>query len=374
MRHGLYLLGLLTAAGCNPYQNLGGDFYLGAVDATNFQPPYLGAGFTATRSVGTISPSLAGTKGGGAVGYYPFPTVGDPTIIDVASGGGTASIYIFDGDDGTDTNKCKPPSKNYVYDVQRDYVNFNFQGNVFEDESPVPVLPVVDTDPNDPPYVPVYAEVPVTSNGENCQSIHSAENLVKDKTVTVATGPKPIDDPSAHATGNPDGKYLAIAMIDPRAEVLLPDGSLGPNFLGATRWGYYNHYLAGYLEGGQIPTAMATMPDPNGGPDIPIIVAKLATLLAPNTSIDPKTMMPVGCDTADPTDPAAPCIGLGADLLEGVNGADATRGASGYSPICHIRTFTPADPTMPPLDPGDVDPASLDPDAGAFVYCLQVSQ
>ena len=37
MRHGLKVLGLLAVAGCNPYQNLDGDFYLGPVNPKDFQ-------------------------------------------------------------------------------------------------------------------------------------------------------------------------------------------------------------------------------------------------------------------------------------------------------------------------------------------------
>jgi len=75
-------------------------------------------------------------------------------------------------------------------------------------------------------------------------------------------------------------------------------------------------------------------------------------------------------------DPAAPagCIGQGFDLLVGADGGSGVRGDAGYSPICSVRTFTPADPSAPPTDPADLDPQTLDPDAGVFVYCLQVAQ
>src|SRR5439155_17140929 len=100
-----------------------------------------------------------------------------------------------------------------------------------------------------------------------------------------------------------------------------------------------------------------------------VIQAKPATLYAPNTTLDMKGM-PVVCDAAAPTDPAAPCIGLGFDLLDGVGGGtDGSRGMAGYSPICAVRTFTPADPAAPPADPADIDPATLDPDTGTFIYC-----
>src|SRR4051812_37628500 len=118
MRIGLYALGLLavTGLGCNPYQNLDGDFYLGPVDAKSFQPAYQGAGFDPNASAGTIAPSVAGISGGGAVAYYVFPAGADPLTIDDAAGGGRALVYVFDGDPSADTNKCKKPSDNYKFD------------------------------------------------------------------------------------------------------------------------------------------------------------------------------------------------------------------------------------------------------------------
>jgi len=366
MRYGLYALGLLAVAGCNPYQNLDGDFYLGPVDAKDFQPAYQGAGFDPNSSVGTIFPSYAGVSGGGVVAYYPFPAGVDPLTIDLAEGGGRALVYVFDGNSSADTDKCKKPRDNYQYDARADFVRFDRQGNIFEDDSPAPM-------PDDPSYVPVYAEVPVASNGEGCNTVHSAEGLVSNRQVTVATGPKPSDE-NAHAVGKPDGKYLAMAMVDPRSMVLLPDGSLNPtNGLGAERWGFINHLLTAYVEGGVIPTETVAVPDPMGGPDVLTIVAKPATLYAPNVVLDDMGMA-VACDPMDPTNPDAPCIGSGLDLIDGVGGGSGARGDAGYSPICSVRTFTPTDPMNPEADPADIDPASLDPDTGIFIYCFQVAQ
>src|SRR4051812_10728175 len=100
MRTRSWALGLLLCAGCNPYKNLDGDFYLGAVDAKNFQPAYLGLGFDDTSSPGTIVPSLAGVVGGGVIAYYAFPAGPDALTIDVAGGGTRALAYVFDGDSG----------------------------------------------------------------------------------------------------------------------------------------------------------------------------------------------------------------------------------------------------------------------------------
>jgi hypothetical protein len=108
----------------------------------------------------------------------------------------------------------------------------------------------------------------------------------------------------------------------------------------------------------------ATVPDPNGGPDHMVIAASPATLLVPNALVDAMGM---------PVCAGKMCQGQGADLLVGTDGGSGARGDAGYSPICSLRTFTPADPANPPLDPAGVDPASLDPDDGTFIYCLQVA-
>jgi hypothetical protein len=366
MRHGLYALGLLAVAGCNPYQNLDGDFYLGPVDAKSFQKPYQGSGFDPNASQGTITPALAGVAGGNVVAYYAFPTGADPLTIDQVDAHSRALVYVFDGDSSKDTTKCKKPSDNYIYNARTDFVRFDRQGNVFEDQS-AGVLPDAAS------YVPVYEEVPVASNGEGCQTIHSAEGLVTNPGVTVAHGAKPSDE-NEHAVGTPDGKYLAVAVIDPRAFVLAPDGTVDSGGNGGQRFGFINHMLLAYIEGGPIPTQVVTVPGMMGAPDQMVISAKTATIYAPNVTLDMKGK-PVQCDLAAPTDPMAPCIGLGADLIDGTTpGSDATRGAAGYSPICAVRTFTPADPKNLPTDPAAIDPATLDPDTMTFIYCLQVAQ
>jgi hypothetical protein len=366
---------LAGACGCNPYHNLDGDFYVGPVDATHFPDAYLGAGFDGAGSVGTISPSVASVAGGASVAYYMFPvTAGvDPTVLRVQTATATrerALVYVFDGGEALDSSKCTPPAPDYVYDVQRDFVRFDREGNVFQQ-------PQTSRDsaalPDGANYMPIYAEVPVASMGEGCQSIHSAEGLVQTSRATVQTVAPPAGVANTFATGVPDGKYVAWAMIDPRAIVRLPDGSLDANGMGPQRWGWYNHFLAAYVEGGYVPTQMATVPGQMGAPDQMVVQAQAATLYAPNTFVDSKGAT-VNCDSAAPTDPNAPCIGNGFDVLDGFNGMSAARGEAGYSPLCHVLTFTPADPKSPPASPADIDPQTIDPDSGTFVYCLQVSE
>jgi hypothetical protein len=378
------MLGLLAVAGCNPYHNLGGDFYLDPVDATNFSPAYLGAGFSSEQTPGTISslPSIA--AGGVEIDFYAFPAVAgnDPTLID--DGSGRQLAYIFDGDASQDTSKCTPPNAHYLYDAQRDFVRFDRQGNVFEDEGAVL--------PDDPSYEPVYAQVDATSNGEGCNTVHSAEGLVKNHNVTVKLGTDSVES-GDHALGVPDGKYLALAAIDPRAFVTFPDGTVNDsNGIGPQRFGWYNHYLLAYMEGGAIPVDMITTPDPAGGPDTTSMVARTATIYIPNDLIDSmgnettcNLAAPAPCVVTDSTgaqtacasSAPAPCIDLAIDgtpvaLMVGADGGSPARGDAGYSPICSVRTFTPDDPTAPPTDPGDGSQLNLDDDAGVFVYCFQV--
>jgi hypothetical protein len=80
----------------------------------------------------------------------------------------------------------------------------------------------------------------------------------------------------------------------------------------------------------------------------------------------------VQCDLFAPLDPAAPCIGQGFDLIVGINNMNGARGQAGYSPICRVLTYTP-DAAGPAGDPAQVDPASIDPETGTFVYCLQLA-
>ncbi len=369
------LLSCGLAGACTPYQNLTGDFYIGPVDPAKFPKAYQGAGYDSGGAFGMILPVPASVAGGTPIAYYSFPaTAGvDPTVLrsdDGTTVSDRAPFYLFDGDDAHDTKSCTPPSPNYEFDVRHDFVRFDRQGNVFQEQqisSDPPALP------SDDGYVPVYAEVPVTSGGEGCQTIHSSEGLVANSQAHVQTTPPP-PDTQEHAVGVTDGKYLAVALIDPTAQVYNPDGSLDPvTALGPQRFGWFNHFLVAYIEGGYIPTAMATVPGMNGAPDTHVIAAQTATLYAPNTFIGPDGN-PAQCDPNDPAGAMAPCVGNGFDVIDGVNSMNGARGQAGYSPICHVLTYTPADPTAPAVDPADIDPSTLDPDTGTFIYCFQVAQ
>lgn len=395
----------LAASGCFPYRNHDGDYYAGPIDPSNLPAPYQGAGgssctgFAPSQQFATCTPATATVQGGALVSYFWFPVspdVPNPTMlrsVKTNPNGTTtirdrAPVYVFDnGAEVNDSKSCTPP-KDYVYDERRDFVRFDQQGNVFQQKQVAskdpPALP------SDPGYQPIYAEVPVASNGEDCNGTHSADGLVdlsNDKKVTLQYDPAPIGNPDFRPVGHGDGKYLAYAIIDPAANVLLPSidprcGGKGPcndvtTGLGAQRFGWFDHFLVAYIDGGYVPTSTQTVPGMAGAADQNLVTADTMTLLAPNAF--PVMGASMTCDPRDPLGAGSgqPCIAQGFDLILGAMIAGATkpgvgaRGKDGYSPICKVLTFTPPDPANPPKDPTQVNMSSLDPDTNTYVYCLQ---
>ncbi len=363
---------LLLLAACNPYEKRSGEYYAGPVDPAAFPAPYLGAGGDPKRGGGVILASAA-TAHGAPAPYYAFAVsaaqaaAADP--LAVSTDGNPTAIpaplaYVFDprlppagdmggGDMGPAvapnpfpaTPRCTPPP-GYAYDAQRDAYRLDDQGNVFT------VLPASG-------YAPLVAEVPVTSNGEACQSIKSAATLVSADDVVVATTPPKLPAPNATATGVPDGRLLAWAIVDPGAEVRFPDGSLDPQSgLGPQKIGWFAHYLLTYLDGGYVPTSAAVVPGGSGTPDVTVVH------IIPQNVYFP-TAIP-GALPSGVVVPRAGALGAGYDIL------DAARGEPGYSPLCHVFSFAPADPLHPPTSAADIDASQLH-DTGTFVWCLQAA-
>lgn len=385
---------VLLLPACNPYQNRSGDYYAGPLDPGNFIPAYQGLfsvpnsnflAFQHNQNQGTFLPSDA-TSHGKQTSYYWLPGVAASTEIEKDEAK-APQVYIFDGDADKDTTKCVAP-KNYVFDQRTDFVRFDQQGNIFEEQQGMDgaALPVKASG-----YFPVYAEVPVTSMNEKCQSVKSAEGLVGDNNKTVSVPLGPVDKGSTfHAEGVPDGKYLALAVIDPAANVLFPDISpvcqaqgmgacLDPvTSLGPQRWGFIDHMLAAYIDGGEVPVKQVTVPGMNGMPDSHVTVGVTQILYAPNTIPDGKGgTMPVGDVTnpaGDGTDPNSAVFGHGFDVLAGIGGMGGLRTDPGYSPICHVLTYTPADPMNPATDAAQIPMASVDQDTQTYIYCLQIAQ
>ena len=332
---------LFSSSGCTPYDRRSGEYNAGPVDVSHFPAAYLGAGGDAKFGGGVFAASDAFVDDN-TVGYYAFPfsaaqlAADDPLAL--GDSFATPPAYVFDpgaSDPFPGKPRCAAPA-GYVYDEQRDGIRYDDQGNVFT------ALPA------DASYVPLVAEVPVQSHGEPCQSIKSVETLVQDPLVVVPLQPPPKGSAAnALPSGVADGKLAAWALVDPSAEVDFPDGTLDPTtHLGPQKFGWYAHYLTQYLDGGYVPTTATDL----------VAQTLFVPTLVPGTDMS-------GAPAAVPT-MGAP--GSGFDVLS------AKRGAAGYSPVCRVMTFVPADPMNPPTSAAAIDMATAMPAPTPFVYCLQV--
>lgn len=342
----LMALSAVPLSGCDPYQRRDGEFLEGSVDPVKFPQAYLGVGGSGKMpGQGLIIPSAA-MVAGKAVAYYTFPvpaSVTDPTDV---TGTAPPNGYVFDPSGSTPIPakaKCAPPA-NYKYDPQRDAVHFDQQGNIFTDL------------PSDPAYTPIIAEVAVTSDGEPCQDIKSETTLLTRQDVKLAVVAANPSIPDSMPTATPDGKFLAWPIIDPAARVLsITDDPNNPP-LDATeiqQWGYYNHYLLAYLDGGYVPT----MPD----------AMKNLHFVAQNVYVP--TLVP-GTDKNGKPAAVPGTQGGGFDLL------DAARTDAAYSPLCAVNTYVPPlDGTgLPTLvtDATKLTAANMVTPTGNYIYCLQL--
>jgi hypothetical protein len=378
----LLILPSLLAASCSPYERRAGEAWVGPIDPAGFPAPYLGAGGDPKRGGGVILASVA-TAHGERAPYYAFAVSAAQAASDdplaIATDGNPAAVpaplaYVFDpqlppaagdlgaGDLGVPdmagaappiapepfpvTQRCTAPS-GYAYDARRDAYRLDEQGNVFTQ------LPAVG-------YAPVVAEVPVTSNGEACQSIKSSSTLVTRTDVLVQTVPPRFPLPNAKPTGVPDGNFLAWALVDPSAEVRFPDGTLDPsNGLGPQKIGWLDRYLVTYLDGGYIPVTTTIRPGMAGNPETHVVHIIPENVYFP-TQIPvtlPSGVVVVGTGK----------LGAGFDIL------DARRGEPGYSPLCKVFSFVPRDPLNPATSASMIDALDLH-DTGTWVWCIQVKQ
>jgi hypothetical protein len=349
---------------CNPY-NRTGEFYAGPIDAREFPRPYKGGGAVANSSNGTIIATLAFANDA-PVGYFQFPVPRNVNPLRLRTRIGTPQetdqpvAYVFDPETAEPfptAQRCAKP-ENYVYDVRRDFVRFDEQGNIFS------VLPratfSATTGTEAFTYVPVVAESKVTTNGTPCQEPKSAENIVSRPDVTIETDPPKIPLPDALRTGRRDGKYIAWAIIDPSADVRFPEEQLDPiTALGPQKWGWFDHFLLAYIDGGYIPTTEVTIPGMMGMPDQREVHAVEQMMFVPTVVPDPD-------DPTMPADNAAP--GSGWDVVQ------HRRGEAGYSPICHVIFFDPPDPLNPVTNEAAIPAAAMLPDEGLRIYCLQYQQ
>jgi hypothetical protein len=377
-RRTILFLALVFCPACNPYENRSGEYYAGPVDPELFDPPYVGdlpPGGTPDQSGGTItakggyvpSPISANPRVGVPISYYSFPfpdpppPSSDPTAppfaplqVDTFSGGNPPKkAYVFDPQPPKspfpDHQLCTPPS-HYVFDQRLEAYRRDEQGNIFT------LLPESGSG-----YAPVVAEVPVTIKSLNCQDLKSEASAIQPRSdVSV-----PIARTGGSTIAIPDNNYLAWAIVDPGADVV----PIGANGLGPQRWGWFDHYLLAYLDGGYLPTK--AVPEKNG-------VHMHVEFVVQNLYFPTKRplALPSGVVLA------AGHLGDGWDLL------DARRGDANYSPICHVFSYEPTNPLLwvdPDLskrrlpsidqfDAAEVASASR-PDADqGYIFCLQVTQ
>ncbi len=276
---------------CKPYERFVGEYNAGAVNPAAFPEAYLGEGGDPVSAGGVFTPLVA-YVGGEPVSYYLFP-----------AGSGQAKA------DNPRAVAAVPAPLAYT------------------------ALPKSTT------YTPVVAEVAVRTLGLPCQSIKTTDTVVTSRRVELDKKLPAIAGPDTKPIGIPDGRFLAWAIIDPSAKVQPIDPATG---LGPQSYGWYQHFLVVYLDGGYIPTSA----------DGSELVAQ--TLYVP--------AVVWGTDAA-----GAPALvpnsepGSGLDLLE------ARRGDAGYSPFCRISLYQPPFPGVPMLNPDPSQTTATD----RYVYCLQ---
>jgi hypothetical protein len=337
--------------GCNPYERFGAnDDGLGPVDPITFPAANLGAGGNRKMPGNGAFTALRAYVGGMPIEYFsyalPPPTDADPLRVEeddaILDPTNTPTAYVFGPG-------CTPPP-GYVYDPRLDEVAKDYQGNILT------ALPTASYVPERAPrstYVPVVAAAPVTAAGVPCQKAKSAAAL------TSLIGALP----------EPNHTYLAWLVIDPGAAVY-PFGKSVDDHpgVGLQAWGWFNRYLAAYLDGGEIPTAdMMVM---EGEPAVNKKVKAMVTqkIYYPRSMVIGAGAMPMM---------AAGKLGAGYDVLT------AKRGAAGYSPVCEIFTYDTGMPMTADQLPKDAATitamydtmaAPIRPGATPYVYCLQMVQ
>lgn len=399
---------VLTA--CNPYNYGKGDFYAGTVDAVNYPDDYQGG--TTKTAAGTVLPVVVATVSGKVVVTYnlamPQFQVDQSNILDARGnvigtvpelslalkdvneeydedGDGAAdvivqtavtapnTVYTFDADSDPLplTPKCVAP-KNYVFDARLEAYRKDYQGPVFN------ALP--SNDENASPFLPYYAEVQVKTANEKCQAVKDEYDLLRSKDVTVPI--TPAAGPGDSPTPTPSGKLVAMWPINPRVDVEPADSQTG---WGAQKWGWYNHYLFSFIEGGYLPTQMYSIDIGEATPlEFEGIRAQKwfypakrpGAVQDPDTGEfsfpkDPDTMEYVFRDGVPGlSNASAAYAGQVTDLVEG------GRGEQGYSPICELCPFDATTADWDEYFNGNPIPlftnaANVTSCSGTYVYCPQ---
>jgi hypothetical protein len=350
---GLWLLALASA--CNPYHNRSGEFSAGPADPLNYPPPSLGAGgdrtkagkgsftevkaYAASVPIGYFAFAFASAVGPTQKGVDPLRLIDDGMVYPQVP---TPRAYTFDPSQNSPypaTPTCVAPN-DYVYDAQRDELRYDDQGSIF---TALPTATYVAGALPTWSYEPVVAEVPVTTSGMGCQSVTTEAGVLASPAASVA---------------DPDGKYLAWAIIDTGAAVYRVGQSIASSS-GVTvqRYGWFEHFIVAYLDGGYIPTESGT------GDGHPVVRMKTQKLYYPRSMV---TTMVKGMAVT-----ATGAIGQGYDVLE------SARTDVGYSPVCAVFTYdvgaTVASSQLP-RDAQTIETtygATLQAATTPYVYCLQ---
>ena len=332
----LAILGLGLGA-CDPYDGFSDEsLSLGPVDPLNFPAANLGAAGNRMRAgTGTFEETPAWI-GGMRVGYFRYAM---PAAVQVMAGmpvvpASVPRAFAFDATPAQpvpDKNDCAPPP-GWRPSARDDAVDYAQQGNIFT------ALPTATYNPGvaaASSYIPVVAEVPLSSGGRICQQLKSSKGLEKALGMLPAPG---------------DG-LLAWLIIDPAAAVYPFDADEEHNGIGLQKWGWFNRYLLAYLDGGYVPTM------PMG----------MVRLMRPQRLYLPRSPVMGVMGAAQ--------VGQGFDVLT------AARGQDGYSPICEVMTYDlgmmPVPPDMLPKDAAAITgnmpiAMTLMPATPRFVFCLQV--
>jgi hypothetical protein len=343
---GLCLVTTFALGSCTPYERQSGEYLAGSVDPIKFPAAYLGQDGDAKKpGAGTFRYQTAMVRGT-KVAYYPLPMTGaqasapDPLDVNRLR---LPLAYIFDpqaGPSPRDSQNCIRP-EDYKFDRYRDAVRMDRQGNVFTQ------LPAESDPAGDSRYVPIVREVVVTSKQNPCQDVKSEESLVTRTDLQVSLAPPMAGALDSRPIGRPSSRLLAFAIIDPAADVQLPDGKLDEvTGLGPQRWGFLNRYLLAYLDGGYIPLSVLN----------PAGKLRMVTqdLYYPSTVFDAATQMEV--DGSE---------GTGYDVMQ------FKRSEDGYSPVCRVLSFDPVDPKAPETSVSEILALTTVHVTGRYIYCLQ---
>ena len=377
-----------SGAACQLYPSWNGEFSAGPADPVNYPPAYVGVSGDHSKSGAGTFTQLRAFSEAAAIGYFSFPFAStvlplpaknppDPLLL---SANGVAStiipapqVFVFDPTPGSQpfpkVPKCVAPS-GYVYDQQHDEVSYADQGNIF---TALPNATYSLTKAASWAYEPIVAETAISSNGEDCQGIKSQTTVTQ----------------SLSAKAQPDGHYLAWPIIDGGAAVYRVGESLnaGATGLAYQHWGWFNHYLVAYLDGGYIPTDATAAAD--GSPQVHMVAQKLyypvSKITIPTTASGTPTCATNngGCPTTATCDESTGkvlCTGTGA-IGQGYDVIAAPRGSDGYSPVCQVFTYKVATTVTPgqlPQDAATIESASgpykasITAASTPYIFCLQV--